>query len=406
MPGLTYAAPTSVDDAVKLLAGSSGLAKVLSGRNRPFGANAVRPAEAGPDRRHQEDPGDHRHPRGRRRLRRRRRHARRGGRSACRHEHGMAGRGRGARPDRLDAGAGPLLAGRQSVQCLARRRQRSGAVSPPARSRSSSAAKASREMPVEQMPTGPGRTSLAKDEFILEFKFPPRPARSGDAYLRFIPRTEMDIAVVGCGISVTLDDKGVCTAARVALGAVAPTVLLVHGCRRRADRPHARRRHAGQARQGGAGRVQTDQRQARNDRIPHQGRRRARAPRRADRVRSAHPANHCKGSLTMAKTYVSTTINGESAEFLCETAADPAGRAARRRRPDRQQGRLRLGRLRRLLGDHRRPPGLLLPRAGRRSRGQDDHHDRGHRPGREAASGAAEVPGACGAAMRLLHARA
>ena len=53
------------------------------------------------------------------------------------------------------------------------------------------------------------------------------PANSGDAYLRFIPRTEMDIAVVGCGINVTLDDKGVCTAARVSLGAVAPTVLLV-----------------------------------------------------------------------------------------------------------------------------------------------------------------------------------
>ena len=87
--------------------------------------------------------------------------------------------------------------------------------------------KGRREVPVEQIPTGPGRTSLAKDEFILEFKFPPRPPRSGDAYLRFIPRTEMDIAVVGCGINVTLDDKGVCTAARVALGAVAPTVLLV-----------------------------------------------------------------------------------------------------------------------------------------------------------------------------------
>src|SRR5262249_38283563 len=68
---------------------------------------------------------------------------------------------------------------------------------------------------------------LAKDEFILEFTFPPRPPRSGDAYLRFIPRTEMDIAVVGCGISVTLDERGVCTAARVGLGAVAPTGLLV-----------------------------------------------------------------------------------------------------------------------------------------------------------------------------------
>jgi carbon-monoxide dehydrogenase medium subunit len=79
---------------------------------------------------------------------------------------------------------------------------------------------------VEQVPASPGRTTLAKDEFILEFKFPPRPAHSGDAYLRFIPRTEMDIAVVGVGVNVTLDDKGVCTAARVALGAVAPTVLL------------------------------------------------------------------------------------------------------------------------------------------------------------------------------------
>jgi carbon-monoxide dehydrogenase medium subunit len=84
-----------------------------------------------------------------------------------------------------------------------------------------------REVPVEQIPTGPGRTSLARDEFILEFRFPPRPARSGDAYLRFIPRTEMDIAVVGCGVNVTLDENGVCTAARVALGAVAPTVILV-----------------------------------------------------------------------------------------------------------------------------------------------------------------------------------
>ena len=87
--------------------------------------------------------------------------------------------------------------------------------------------KGRREVPVEQIPTGPGTTSLAKDEFILEIRLPPRPARSGDAYLRFIPRTEMDIAVVGCGINVTLDASGVCTAARVALGAVAPTVLLV-----------------------------------------------------------------------------------------------------------------------------------------------------------------------------------
>jgi CO/xanthine dehydrogenase FAD-binding subunit len=84
-----------------------------------------------------------------------------------------------------------------------------------------------REVPVEKIPVGPGKTSLAKDELIVSFFFPPRPAHSGDAYQRFTPRTEMDIAVVGVGISLTLDNGGTCTAARVALGAVAPTVLLV-----------------------------------------------------------------------------------------------------------------------------------------------------------------------------------
>ena len=80
---------------------------------------------------------------------------------------------------------------------------------------------------MESIVTGPGRTSLDRDELIVEFHLPKRPPRSADAYLRFIPRTEMDIAVVGVGISVTLDAKGVCTDARVSLGAVAPTVLLV-----------------------------------------------------------------------------------------------------------------------------------------------------------------------------------
>lgn len=87
--------------------------------------------------------------------------------------------------------------------------------------------KGKRTIPVEQVPVAPGRTSLKKGEIIESLVLPKRPARSGDAYLRFIPRTEMDIAVVGVGISVTLDAKGVCTAARVSLGAVAPTVLLV-----------------------------------------------------------------------------------------------------------------------------------------------------------------------------------
>ena len=84
-----------------------------------------------------------------------------------------------------------------------------------------------REAKVEDIVTGPGETSLAVGEIIVDFFFPDRPPRSGDAYLRFIPRTEMDIAVVGVGVSLTLDDAGVCTDARVALGAVAPTQLLL-----------------------------------------------------------------------------------------------------------------------------------------------------------------------------------
>jgi len=87
--------------------------------------------------------------------------------------------------------------------------------------------KGRREAPVESICTGPGRTSLARDEIITEFHLPKRPARSSDAYLRFIPRTEMDIAVVGAGVNVTLDASGVCQDARVSLGAVAPTALLV-----------------------------------------------------------------------------------------------------------------------------------------------------------------------------------
>ena len=83
-----------------------------------------------------------------------------------------------------------------------------------------------REMPVEQVPAGPGRTNLKPGEIVVSFRLPPRPPGSGDAYLRMIPRSEMDIAVVGCGVSLTLRD-GVCAAARVGLGAVAPTVLLV-----------------------------------------------------------------------------------------------------------------------------------------------------------------------------------
>jgi len=84
-----------------------------------------------------------------------------------------------------------------------------------------------RDLPVEDVMLGPRKLALGKGEFVVSFGLPPRPPRSSDAYLRFIPRTEMDIAVVGAGVSLTVDASGTITEARVSLGAVAPRVLLV-----------------------------------------------------------------------------------------------------------------------------------------------------------------------------------
>jgi xanthine dehydrogenase FAD-binding subunit len=87
----------------------------------------------------------------------------------------------------------------------------------------------SRDIPVEAVPAGPGKTTLAKGEVISAITLPARGNNGGDCYLRFIPRTEMDIAVVGCAVSLRLDGDKV-VEARVALGAVAPTVLLSEAC--------------------------------------------------------------------------------------------------------------------------------------------------------------------------------
>jgi len=85
-----------------------------------------------------------------------------------------------------------------------------------------------RELPVEQFCTGPGKTVLRGGEFLVSFWLPAPRKRSAGAYLRFIPRNEMDIAVVGVGVRVTLDEgKSRCSGARIALAAVAPTPLLV-----------------------------------------------------------------------------------------------------------------------------------------------------------------------------------
>ena len=83
-----------------------------------------------------------------------------------------------------------------------------------------------REVPVDAFTTGPGRNVLERGELLAGFRIARPPARASDAYLRFIPRTEMDIAVVGAGVAVALDAQGACVSARVALGAVGPKVIV------------------------------------------------------------------------------------------------------------------------------------------------------------------------------------
>src|SRR5262249_33671829 len=74
-----------------------------------------------------------------------------------------------------------------------------------------------REVPVEQFCTGPGRNVLGNGEFLVSFRIPAPPRNFGAHYLRFIPRNEMDIAVVGVGSSVVLgDDRATVSDARIA----------------------------------------------------------------------------------------------------------------------------------------------------------------------------------------------
>lgn len=227
MSSLNYAAPTSVDEAVKLLAGATGTAKVLSGGTDllvQLRSGRVRPDLIVDTKKLPGIMGI-------------------SGSAAAGFTIGAATPGavleahealKKAWPgvvEAMDLIGSTQIQGRATLAgnlCNAS----PAADSVPALFAAGAVAvivgpNGKREIPVEQVPTGPGRTSLAKGEFILEFRLPPRAPHSGDAYLRFIPRTEMDIAVVGCGINVTLDAKGACTAARVAIGAVAPTVLLV-----------------------------------------------------------------------------------------------------------------------------------------------------------------------------------
>ena len=225
MPSLSFAAPTSVDEAVKMLAGASGMAKVLaggtdllvqlrSGRMKPDlivdtkripGMIGIR-EEANQFVIGASTPG------------------------AVVYEHKALTQAWPGIVEGLDLIGSEQIQGRASLAgnlCNASPAADSVPALIAARATCVIAGPSGkREAPVEAIVTGPGRTSLAKGEFIVEFHVPkPKPHQS-DAYLRFIPRTEMDIAVVGCAVNVTLDNSGVCTDARVVLGAVAPTQII------------------------------------------------------------------------------------------------------------------------------------------------------------------------------------
>ncbi|MCX6021876.1 MAG: xanthine dehydrogenase family protein subunit M [Chloroflexi bacterium] len=85
-----------------------------------------------------------------------------------------------------------------------------------------------RSIAIEDFCTGPGRSALQPGEILVSMRFPAPKPNSSAFYLRFIPRNEMDIAVVGVGASVVLsDDHSTIVSARVALGAVGPTPIFV-----------------------------------------------------------------------------------------------------------------------------------------------------------------------------------
>ncbi len=225
MPNLSFTAPTTVDEAVRMLAGSAGLAKPLSGgtdllvqlRSGRMRPEAIIDVKRIP------------------------------GLIGIREEGGEFVIGAATPGVMLSSHAafehawpgiveGADLIGSQQIQGRASLAGNLCNASPAADSVPALiAARATcviagpngrRTAPVEAIVTGPGRTSLEKGEFVVEFHVPkPKPHQS-DAYLRFIPRTEMDIAVVGCAVNVTLDNSGVCTDARVVLGAVAPTQII------------------------------------------------------------------------------------------------------------------------------------------------------------------------------------
>jgi carbon-monoxide dehydrogenase medium subunit len=226
MPRVSYTAPTTVDEAVKALASAAGLAKVLSG-----GTDLLVQLKSG--RLKPELIVDTKRIPGLIGIREEAGHFVIGAATPgvmisadARLEHAFPGVVEG-----VDLIGSTQIQGRASIAGnLCNGSPAADSVPPVIAAKGTAVVvgpQGRREVPVENIVTGPGQTSLAKGELVVEFHLPkPKPRQAG-AYLRFIPRTEMDIAVVGCAVDVTLDAGGTCTEARVVLGAVAPTQLVV-----------------------------------------------------------------------------------------------------------------------------------------------------------------------------------
>ena len=225
MPRVSYTAPTSIDDAVKALAASAGLAKVLSG-----GTDLLVQMKSGRTR--PELIVDTKHIPGLVGIRE----------QGDQFVIGAATPGVMISADErliraypgivegVDLIGSTQIQGRASIAGnLCNASPAADSVPPVIAARAKAVVagpNGRREVPVESIVTGPGQTSLQKGEFVVEFRVPKPKPRQSDAYLRFIPRNEMDIAVVGVGASVTLDlNDDRITQARVALGAVGPTPI-------------------------------------------------------------------------------------------------------------------------------------------------------------------------------------
>jgi carbon-monoxide dehydrogenase medium subunit len=90
-----------------------------------------------------------------------------------------------------------------------------------------------RELPVERLFQGPGRTTLEADEILVSIVLPPPQPSSAADYQRFTPRREMDIAIAGAGAWIRLAPDGTIAGARIALASVAPTPMRAPSAERR-----------------------------------------------------------------------------------------------------------------------------------------------------------------------------